>query len=143
MQRRALERCQNRVGASRFGRQQLPDLSHAVAPSVLIHISTQALREGCDRARDLFLLSRLRSHEEAAAGLDVTYDALGVDGPMREHLEDALLDLVPVRGLPAVEAMSVSAMLAGVLVGLLIADSALPVDELDLPVTPDNEYRDR
>ena len=101
---------------------------------VLIHISTHALRDGCDRARDLFMLNRLRSHPEAAACLEATYQALGVDGPMREHLEDALLDLVPVRGLPAVEALSVSAMLSGVLVGLLIADSALPIDELDLPV---------
>ena len=116
--------------------------SPAVALVALIHISTHALREGCDRARDLFLLNRLRDHHEAAAGLEATYSALGVDGPMREHLEDALLDLVPVRGLPAVEAMSVSAMLAGVLVGLLIADSALPADELDLPVTLPDERRD-
>ena len=108
----------------------------AAGPAAVIHISTHALREGCDRARDLFLLNRLRDHEEAAAGLDETYQALGVDGPMREHLTDALLDLVPVRGLPAFEAISVNAMLAGVLVGLLIADSALPADELDLPVAP-------
>jgi hypothetical protein len=33
------------------------------------------------------------------------------------------------------EAAAMASMLSGVLVGLLIADSALPSDELDLPVT--------
>jgi hypothetical protein len=102
----------------------------------LIRISAHALRDGCERARDIFLLSRLRDHDEAAAGLQLTYDALGVDEEMREHLQAALLDLVPLRGLPAVEAMTVGSMLAGVLVGLLIADSASPGEELDLPVLP-------
>jgi hypothetical protein len=42
---------------------------------------------------------------------------------------------VPVEGVPALEAVAASSILSGVLVGLLIADSALPSDELDLPVT--------
>lgn len=42
--------------------------------------------------------------------------------------------VVPVEGAPALEATVAASMLSGVLVGLLIADSALPSDELDLPV---------
>ena len=44
---------------------------------------------------------------------------------------------MPVRGVPIIEATTVVSMLAGVLVGLLIADSALPADKLDLPVVGD------
>jgi hypothetical protein len=102
----------------------------------LIQISKPALREGCDRASDLFLLNRLRAPEDAGAGLEGTYQALGIDPSMREELQEALTDLVPVKGLPAMEAVAVGSMLAGVLVGLLIADSALPAEELDLPVLP-------
>lgn len=110
--------------------------SHVLRLIALIQITDHALRDGCSRAQDLFLLSRLRNHDEAARGLDATYGALGVDAEMREHLRAALRDLVPVRGMPAVEAMTVASMLAGVLVGLLIADSTLPTEELDLPILP-------
>jgi hypothetical protein len=40
-----------------------------------------------------------------------------------------------VNGIPLIEATSAQSMLAGVLVGLLIADSTLPAEELELPVT--------
>ncbi len=102
----------------------------------MIQISPEALREGCERAHDLFLLNRLRRQEEAAAGFDAVYRALGIDPTMREGLQGALEELVPVKGVPVLEATAVSSMLAGVLVGLLIADSALPVEGLDLPVVP-------
>jgi hypothetical protein len=36
-----------------------------------------------------------------------------------------------------IEATTVVSMVAGVLVGLLIADSSFPADELDLPVVSD------
>ena len=55
---------------------------------------------------------------------------------MRERLQETLLDLVPVRGVPVIESTAVTSMLARVLVGLLIADSSLPDEELDLPVVP-------
>jgi hypothetical protein len=80
------------------------------------------------------MLNRLRGREEAAASFAAVYRALGIDESMREQLESALQDLVPVKGVPALEATSTVSMLAGVMVGLLIADSALPVEELDLPV---------
>jgi hypothetical protein len=87
----------------------------------MLSISHPALREGCDRARDLFLLTRLQG--------------FGVDGDMREDLERAVRDLVPVDGAPALEATVAASMVSGVLVGLLIADSALPADGLNLPVS--------
>jgi hypothetical protein len=103
----------------------------------VIQISDDALRDGCERAHDLFLLNRLRAHDEAAASFDAVYEALGLDTRMREQLQRALRDLVPVRGVPVIEATTVVSMVAGVLVGLLIADSSFPADELDLPVVSD------
>jgi hypothetical protein len=88
------------------------------------------------RAHDLFVRGRRRGDEEAAASFGAVYRALGIDGTMREQLESALQELVPVRGVPALEAASAVSMLAGVLVGLLIADSALPVEDLDFPIVP-------
>jgi hypothetical protein len=102
----------------------------------VIRISQHALRDGCERAQDLFLLNRLRDQEEAAESFEAVYRALGIDPSMRRELESALRELIPVRGVLALEATSAVSMLAGVLVGLLIADSALPVEELDLPVAP-------
>lgn len=102
----------------------------------MIRISPHALSDGCERAHDLFRLNRLREHEEAAESFEAVYYAMGLDSGMREQLESALRELVPVDGVPALEATSAVSMLAGVLVGLLIADSALPAEELDLPVGP-------
>jgi hypothetical protein len=102
----------------------------------MIKISSGALREGCERAHDLFLLNRLRGQDDAASSFEAVYDALGVDGEMRQQLGKALLELVPVRGVAVLESTAVAAMMAGVLVGFLIADSELPCEELDLPVKP-------
>jgi hypothetical protein len=102
----------------------------------VIQISREALRQGCERAHDLFLLNRLRGHEEAAASFDAVYRAHGIDAGMREGLERSLDELVPVKGAPVLEATALTSMLAGVLVGLMIADSTLPAEELDLPVVP-------
>ena len=98
----------------------------------MLNISRDALRDGCGRAHDLFMLNRLRGHEDAAASFDAVFDALGVDERMREQLQDALIEMLPVRGDPLVEASTTMSMAAGVLVGLLIADSALPADEIDM-----------
>lgn len=100
----------------------------------MIQISEDALRDGCERAHDLFLLNRLRGQREAAASFDAVYQALGIDPEMHARLERALRELVPVKGVPIAEATTVVSMLAGVLVGLMIADSAFPAEELDLPV---------
>jgi hypothetical protein len=100
----------------------------------MLTISRSALREGCDRAADLFLLSRLQEPGASAETFSAVFEALGVDAEMREELERALVDLVPVKGLPSLEAAMANSMLGGVLVGWLIAASALPEDQLELPV---------
>jgi hypothetical protein len=100
----------------------------------MLQISEEALRDGSQRAHDLFMLNRLRHNDDAAASFSAVFERLGIDIEMRQGLQPALLELVPVKGIPDLEATTVISMLAGVLVGLLIADSALPLDELDLPV---------
>lgn len=100
----------------------------------MIQISEHALRDGCERAHDLFLLNRLRAHEEAAASFDAVYCAFGIDGERRDELRNALQELLPLKGAPVLEATAIASMLSGVLVGLLIADSSFPAQELDLPV---------
>jgi hypothetical protein len=100
----------------------------------MLEISHEALREGCERARDLFLLNRLQGPVAAARTTDDVFAALGIDAEMREDLANALAGLVPVDGVPALQAAASSAMFAGVLVGLLIADATTPSDELDVPV---------
>ena len=40
-----------------------------------------------------------------------------------------------MHGRPLIEAATAASLLAGVLVGRLIADRAFPADELDLPLT--------
>jgi hypothetical protein len=100
----------------------------------MLSISQEALREGCDRARDLFMLGRLQGPSAAAGTFTAVFEALGVDVEMRADLENAVADLIPVEGLPALEAAAAASMMCGVLVGLLIADSTLPSDELNLPI---------
>jgi hypothetical protein len=103
----------------------------------MLSITDDALREGCERARDLFLLARLQGGPAAAgATMARVFDALGVDAEMRAELERTAADLVPVEGAPALETVASASIVSGVLVGLLIADSAVPRDELDLPVRP-------
>jgi hypothetical protein len=101
----------------------------------MLNISPDTLLDGCDRALDLFKLNAMRDHESAASSFDAVFEALGFDYPMRARLQDTLVELVPVKGDPMLEANTTMSMAAGVLIGLLIADSALPADELDLPVT--------
>lgn len=101
----------------------------------MLSISHEALLEGCERARDLFLLNRLQGPALAGETSAAVFSALGVDDEMRADLERALGELIPVKGVPALEATVASSLLSGVLVGLLIADSSLPIDEIDIPAT--------
>jgi hypothetical protein len=102
----------------------------------MIQIPQDALREGCERSHDLLMLNHLRAPDEAAAGFAAVYEALGLDSEMRERLQEALRAMVPVEGLPVIEATMLEGMASGVLVGLLIADSALPSEELDPSTFP-------
>jgi hypothetical protein len=101
----------------------------------MLNIPADSLREGCERAHDLFTLNSRLDHTAAADSFDAVFEALGFDAAMRARLQDTLIELVPVKGDPMLEANTTMSMAAGVLIGLLIADSALPADELDLPVT--------
>ena len=101
----------------------------------MLNISDDSLREGCERAYDLFKLNSVRDREVASQSFDAVFEALGFDYPMRARLQDTLVELVPVKGDAMLETNITMSMAAGVLIGLLIADSALPVDEFDLPVT--------
>ncbi len=96
----------------------------------MIEITPDALSDGCERAHDLFMLNRLRTHEDAVAGFDAVHRALGIDAAMRERLQRALAEMIPVKGLPLVEATALASLQAGVLVGLFIADSALQPSRL-------------
>src|SRR5436305_13931495 len=100
----------------------------------MLTISPEGLRQGCERAQDLFALNRLRDVDTAAESFDAVFAALGFDDSMRARLHDAIVDIVPVKGNAVVEASAAMSMVAGALVGLLIADSALPADEIDLPL---------
>src|SRR3954452_3240326 len=100
----------------------------------MLEISHEALREGCDRARDLFLLNRLQGPAAATQTTEGVFEALGIDAEMREDLGRALAALLPVAGMAGAAAAAASGMLAGVLGGRLIADAATPSDEPDLPI---------
>jgi hypothetical protein len=100
----------------------------------MLSITDEALREGCERARDLFMLSRLQGPDAGSRTMSAVFEALGVDEEMRARIERTAADLLPVEGVPAVEAVATASLVSGVLVGLLIAESALPHDDLDLPV---------
>jgi hypothetical protein len=100
----------------------------------MLNVTPDALRDGCERAHDLFTLNAMRPPPAAAESFDSVFEALGFDEAMRTRLQEVLIRLVPVKGDPMLEASTTMSMAAGVLVGLLIADSTLPVDELDLPV---------
>jgi hypothetical protein len=101
----------------------------------MLNISEQALREGAERARDLFRLGRLSSHEDAEAVAQGLWSAFGIGPERLRELVGYLDDLMPISGLPEIEAPMSWGLAAGVLVGLLIADSAAPLDAFgDLPV---------
>ena len=98
---------------------------------MLKKISEQEMRQGAQRARDLFMLQRLRSTSEAEAGFDALWERFGIAPEQRDELISHLVDLLPVSGVPEIEGPATWGLLAGVLVGLLIADSATPVDGFD------------
>lgn len=97
----------------------------------MLQISDEALRDGVDRARDVMLLNRRRSFGDAHIAFTALWEAFGLTEHQRARLEDQLHEMLPVSGVPEVEIPATVGMTAGVLVGLLIADSASPLDEID------------
>jgi hypothetical protein len=122
-----------RIGLARSGGVTIAPIGYP--RQTMLNIPAHSLQEGCERAHDLFKLNSMRGHEAAADSFDAVFEALGFDDAMRARLQDTLVELVPVKGDPMLETSTTMSMAAGVLIGLLIADSALPADELDLPVT--------
>ncbi len=101
----------------------------------MLKISEQALREGAERACDLFRLGRLRTPAEADEVIQALWRAFGISEAQQQVLAAYLADMVPITGLPDVEGPMTWGLAAGVLVGLLVADSAAPLDGLgDVPV---------
>ncbi len=101
----------------------------------MLKISEQALREGAERACDLFRLGRLRTPEGAEDVYQALWQAFGINEDQQQVLAAYLADLVPIQGLPDVEGPMRWGLAAGVLVGLLLADSAAPPDAIgDVPV---------
>jgi hypothetical protein len=97
----------------------------------MLQISDEALQQGMDRARDIIVLNRLRGHDDGQAAFTALWKAFGLGDEQRAEMEERLRDMLPVSGIPGVEIPATIGMVAGVLVGLLIADSASPLDELD------------
>jgi hypothetical protein len=101
----------------------------------VLSISEQAMRDGAERACDLFRLGRLSSPADAEAAFTGLWGAFGIGPEQQRALAEYLADLLPISGVPEVEAPMTWGLAAGVLVGLLIADSATPLDAFgDLPV---------
>ncbi len=101
----------------------------------MLKISDEALREGSERARDLFALGRLSSPQDAAEVFQRLWTAFGIGPDKLPELLAELAQIVPISGVPELEAPLSWGLTAGVLVGLLLADSAAPLDEFgDLPL---------
>ena len=99
----------------------------------MLKITPEALEEGVQRATDIFYLQGLRSRKDAAEEIENIWAAFGVNPEQRERLLLSALAIVPIEGDTEVEAHMLWGVLAGVLIGLIIADSATPLEELDIP----------
>jgi hypothetical protein len=94
-------------------------------PAAMLQIDDQTLREGLDRAADLLKLHRLSSHQESQQLAAAVYANFGMDDDRRVALIESLIEMVPISGDRMAEALMASAMSAGVLVGLLIANASI------------------
>jgi hypothetical protein len=105
----------------------------------MLQIDHETLREGLDRAADLFKLHRLSTPEAAEVLAATVLANFGIDELGRIELIDSLSQMVPLKGEPMVEAVMTRSMAAGVLVGLVIANAA---ERADLDAIPDSPPAD-
>ncbi len=91
---------------------------------MLLRIDDDALRDGLERAADLFKLHRLSDHENANELVAAVFANFGIDADAHTELCAAVAEMLPIAGQPVTEALMASSMCAGALVGLLIADAA-------------------
>jgi hypothetical protein len=99
----------------------------------MFQIDDETLRVGLDRAADLLKLHRLSSRQESEELAASVYANFGIDDDRRSELIEALIEMLPISGDPMAEALMASAMSAGVLVGLLIANSSIDTDSDAVP----------
>jgi len=105
-------------------------------PHTMLFVDDENLRIGLERADDLFRLHRMSEFAEAQAIATAVFANFGVDEPKRERLVEALVEMVPSTGDALVHGLMASAMCAGVLVGLMIADAAAPAGSDTVPDCP-------
>jgi hypothetical protein len=99
-------------------------------------VDDENLRLGLDRASDLFRLHRLSGFVDAEALEVAVFDNFGIDEERRGKLVQSLVDMLPVTGDPLAQGLMASSMCAGVLVGLLLAQAALPAAADTVPDCP-------
>lgn len=102
----------------------------------MLAIDDETLRVGLGRADDLFRLYRLSGNRDAEELLVAVLENFGFDEARRRRLVTALAAMLRVEGDPMIMAVTTSSLLAGVLVGLLIADAALGPDVGTVPDCP-------
>jgi hypothetical protein len=102
----------------------------------MLFVDRQTLRIGLERAHDLLRLHRLSGFADAELMASKAFANFGLADSERPLLADALVKMLPVTGNPLMESLMASSMGAGVLVGLLIADAALPTDAGPVPDYP-------
>jgi hypothetical protein len=105
----------------------------ATLPALMLYIDDQTLREGLERAADLFKLQRLSSYHDAEHLAASVYANFGLDEGRRTELIKSLIEMLPISGDPVAEGLMASSMSAGVLIGLLIASAAMGSDPDAIP----------
>jgi hypothetical protein len=102
----------------------------------MLRVDDETLREGLDRAADLFKLHRLSTHDDAELLAAAVFANYGIDEIRHRELMVSLVEMLPVSGDPLAEGLMASSMSAGVLVGLLIANAALRSEAEAVPDCP-------
>lgn len=99
----------------------------------MLRVDDESLREGLDRATDLFKLHRLSAHEDAERLAAAVFANFGIDERRRLQLTTSLLQMLPISGDPLAEGLMASSMSSGVLVGMLIASAAMGTEPDAIP----------
>lgn len=102
----------------------------------MLFVDDENLRIGLERADDLFRLHRMSEFVDSQAIASAVFANFGVDDQKRYQLVEALVEMLPSTGDPLVQGLMASSMCAGVLVGLLIADAAVPAGPDAVPDCP-------
>jgi hypothetical protein len=102
----------------------------------MLRLDEETLRLGLERASDLFRLHRLSGFVAAEALEVAVFENFGVDEERRAKLVAALVEMLPVTGDAFAQGLMASSMCAGVLVGLLLAQAAVPAGGDAVPDCP-------